>query len=187
MPPEIEIVPPQASWPADFVALKQAVMRAAPPGAYLHHIGSTAVPGLAAKDVIDLQLTVIDLAQVDDNALAAQEFRRIAGLVDHCPPGLDLPVGELTKKFYRGTGRRANLHVREGGRFNQRYALLCRDYLRAHPVAAGAYCLIKCRLAERAPNDQKAYYDIKDPVFDIIMDGANEWAQRIGWVEPERD
>ena len=162
-------------------------MRAAPPGSYLHHIGSTAVPGLAAKDTIDLQLTVPELASIDDDAFAAEGFEHIPGFSDHCPPGLNLPDSDLAKKFYRSTGRSANLHVRERGRFNQRYALLCRDYLRFHPVAAGAYCLIKQRLARRAPDDQEAYYEIKDPVCDLIMEGAGEWALRIGWTEPPGD
>lgn len=183
----IEIVPPLERWGADFIVLKTAVLRAAPAGAYLHHIGSTAVRGLAAKDIIDLQLTVPDLSSVDDAALAGAGFRLAPGVTDHRPTGLDLPASGLEKRFYRSTGRSAHLHVREQGRFNQRYALLCRDYLRAHPVAASSYSLIKQRLARRLPEDEDAYYEIKDPVFDIIMDGANEWAMRIGWAEPPGD
>ena len=188
MPPPIEIVAPQASWLRDFAALKGAILRAAPPGARVHHIGSTAVAGLAAKDVIDIQLTVADLADVDDGALAGQGFARVVALTeDHCPPGVSLPPHELRKRFYKSTGRAANLHVRETGRFNQRYALLCRDYLRAHKGAADAYAHIKRRLAARAPTDMEAYCAIKDPVFDIIMAGAEEWAVRVGWREPPAD
>lgn len=79
------------------------------------------------------------------------------------------------------------MHVRQKGRFNQRFALICRDFLRARPVAAAAYGLIKQRLAERFPADPDAYYDIKDPVFDIIVEGANAWAEVIGWSEPPGD
>ena len=187
MPTLIEIVPAQSTWPSDFETLKVAVLRAAPTGSRLHHIGSTAIPGLAAKDIIDIQLTVESLDSIDDGALATEGFKRILGLSDHCPPGMELDESELRKRFYSSGGRAANLHVREGGRFNQRYALLCRDYLRTHPVAAGAYALIKERLAKRAPMDPVAYYEIKDPVFDIIMAGANEWAERTGWREPHAD
>lgn len=101
--------------------------------------------------------------------------------------GLDLPERELKKRFYRSRGRAANVHVRERGRFNQRFALLCRDFLRAHPVAASAYALIKQRLAVRFPTDSDAYYEIKDPVFDIIIEGANAWARCTGWSEPPGD
>jgi GrpB-like predicted nucleotidyltransferase (UPF0157 family) len=183
----IEIIPWRPDWAAAFAALKGPVLGAAPPGARLHHIGSTAVPGLAAKDVIDLQLTVADLEALDDARFAAAGFQRVPGLGDHPPPGLDLAPAELAKRFYRGAGRPANLHVREAGRFNQRYALICRDYLCAHPVAAGAYGLIKQRLAARFVDDVEAYYDIKDPVFDLIVEGAEEWASRIGWIEPPGD
>lgn len=47
--------------------------------------------------------------------------------------------------------------------------------------------MIKQRLAQRFPDDVDFYCDIKDPVFDIIMDGANEWAKLIGWSEPPVD
>jgi len=167
--------------------LKRAIMQAVPAQAYLHHIGSTAVPGLAAKDIIDIQLTVNDLADIDDGAFEQAGFERRSVAVDHCPPGLELAESELRKALYRSTGRPANLHIRERGRFNQRYPLLCRDFLRAHPTAANAYALIKQRLAQRFPTDADFYYDIKDPVFDIIMDGANEWAKLIGWSEPPGD
>lgn len=183
----IEIEPSRPSWVDDFARLKQAIMRAAPAGAYLHHIGSTAVPGLAAKDIIDIQVTVDDLAQVDLAAFERVGFRHRPGLIDHCPPGLELAESELKKLFYKSTGRAANVHIREKGRFNQRFPLLCRDFLRDHPTAAGAYALIKQRLAQRFPTDQDAYYDIKDPVFDIIMEGAHEWAKVIGWSEPPGD
>lgn len=184
----ITIEPPSPAWPADFAALRQAVMRAAPPGAVIHHIGSTAVPGLVAKDVIDIQLTVDKLTNVNGAALEAQGFtERLGRQLDHLPPQLDLPEADLRKRFFRSTGRPANLHVREQGRFNQRFPLLCRDFLRAHPTAAGAYGLIKQQLAQRFANDMEAYYDIKDPVFDIIIDGANDWAKLVGWSLPPGD
>ena len=185
----IEIVPPNATWPDDFQALKARLVGAVPKGSVIHHIGSTAVPGLAAKDVIDIQVSVDSLDQVDPAAVVALGFkhREIAGTGDHCPPGMDLPDPELTKLFFKCTGRAANVHIREKGRFNQRYALLCRDFLRSHPVAAQAYGLVKHQLARHVGDDEDAYYDIKDPVFDIIVDGANEWALRVGWTQPPGD
>ncbi|MGO6971318.1 GrpB family protein [Rhizobium leguminosarum] len=183
----LEIEQPRQSWVEDFAILKRAIMRAAPAGAYLHHIGSTAVPGLPAKDIIDIQLTVENLAEVSENALEQEGFERRSTVADHCPPGLDLAESELQKALFRSKGRPANLHIRERGRFNQRYPLLCRDFLRAHPTAASAYAQIKQRLAQRFPMDADFYYDIKDPVFDIIMDGANEWAKLIDWLEPPGD
>lgn len=184
----IEIAEPRQSWVEDFSSVKAVVMRAVPAGAYMHHIGSTAVPGLPAKDTIDIQVTVDDLQNVDVTAFEREGFRRSSAAIDHCPAGVVLAEDELRKILFRSThGRPANIHVRERGRFNQRYPLLCRDFLRSHPTAAGAYGLIKQRLAARFPMDEDAYYDIKDPVFDIIMAGAYEWAKATGWAEPPAD
>jgi hypothetical protein len=88
---------------------------------------------------------------------------------------------------YNYSARPANLHVREAGRFNQRYPLLCRDYLRSHPMAAEAYGAIKRRLASFFPNDPDAYYAIKDPTLDLLMVGAEDWAISAGWSEPPSD
>ena len=187
MTAQIEIQPPRESWPADFQNLKAALQRSLPAGSYLHHIGSTAVAGLAAKDIIDIQITVHDLSQIDETAMRLEGFELRPITNDHCPPGVDLPDAELRKLFFKSLGRSANIHVREKGRFNQRYPLLCRDFLRAHPVAAGAYAQIKQRLAEHFPTDIDAYYQIKDPVFDIIMAGAYDWAELTGWKEPPAD
>ena len=91
---------------------------------------------------------------------------------------------ELQKRFFAGTRRRVHLHVRQRGRFNQRFSVLSRDFLRTHPCSAGAYAAIKQRLALLFPDNEDAYYDIKDPVFDIIMDAAEEWARRVAWSLP---
>jgi GrpB-like predicted nucleotidyltransferase (UPF0157 family) len=182
---EIVIHPPDASWSSEFLVLKSLLAQAVPDGAIIHHIGSTAVPNLAAKDVVDIQVSVERLDNIEPAALERVGFRQIRGLLsDHCPPGMQLPGAELAKLFFKGTSRPAHVHIREKGRFNQRYALICRDFLRTHAVAAEAYALLKARLAQRFPDDEDFYYDIKDPVFDIIVEGANEWAKRVGWAEP---
>jgi GrpB-like predicted nucleotidyltransferase (UPF0157 family) len=77
--------------------------------------------------------------------------------------------------------RRLNLHVRRAGSSNGRYALLFRDYLRAQPLASAAYGQVKMALAKHDPTDWDLYYDVKDPVCDIIMAGAEDWAATTGW------
>jgi hypothetical protein len=59
---------------------------------------------------------------------------------------------------------------------NQRYALLFRDYLRAHPRAADAYARLKRGPAQRLGDDLAAYTDIKDPACDLIVLAAEAWA-----------
>jgi GrpB-like predicted nucleotidyltransferase (UPF0157 family) len=190
--PRIEIVEPRASWAEEFTMMATELM-AVLDGlgvTAIDHIGSTAVPGLAAKDVIDIQVTV-PAAHVDGDAPALREQMVAAGYTwradiigDHTPPGAELAPIDLAKRFASaGPGTRPmNIHFRVGGRFNHRYALLCRDYLRTHPAAAAAYGQIKCNLARLFPDDAEAYYDVKDPVFDLIMAAAEEWAAASEWT-----
>jgi GrpB-like predicted nucleotidyltransferase (UPF0157 family) len=71
--------------------------------------------------------------------------------------------------------------VRLRGAANQRYALLFQDYLRVHPMGAAAYAQVKLALARYHADDIDAYYDIKDPVCDIIMAAAESWAAATQW------
>lgn len=186
-PIRIEIVPYNPEWPAEFrrvaVPLRAALGDLA---LRIDHIGSTAVPGLAAKDVIDVQVTATTLdAAAFAAALAPLDYRRWEDITqDHVPPGCDDPPEEWRKLYFqppRGQ-RRIHLHIRQVGRANQRYALLFRDYLRADPTAAGAYRQIKEALARLHPDDQEAYYDVKDPVCDLIIGAAERWAVATGYA-----
>jgi GrpB-like predicted nucleotidyltransferase (UPF0157 family) len=183
----IEIAPYNAAWPDEYRRLAERIRAVAPRGSSLHHIGSTAVPGLAAKDVIDLQLSVDSIEEMDVSAFAAAGFGLGRRLSDHAPPGVSLAQEQLAKLLFKGLGRAANLHVRQRHHFNQRYPLLCRDFLRATPEAARAYEAVKVALAARFPKDAGSYYAVKDPVFDIIMSGAELWAAKESWSEPPED
>lgn len=185
----IVIEPYRAAWPDEFRAIGAAIRGAVGDLALgVHHIGSTSVPGLAAKDVIDVQLTVADLNAPIRERLEAIGYRHRDGILDdHGPPGLDLPAFELRKRYYTRDDRKIHLHVRERGRYNQRYALLCRDYLRVSPMARDAYAEVKRQLARLFPEDVDSYYAVKDPVFDVLMAGAFVWADATGWKEPESD
>jgi len=185
----IEIVRYKPEWPGEFLALGAAIRGCLGDRAIaIHHIGSTSVPDLEAKDVIDIQLTVKDLFTFPLEQLLTVGFTGTGKLRDdHCPPGMTLDSRELTKYIYGYCGRRTHLHVREQSRFNQRYPLLCRDYLRAHPLAARAYGEIKRQLAGYFPENVDAYYDIKDPVFDVLMAGAEDWAVFTNWSVPPTD
>jgi len=177
--PLIVIVPYDPQWPDEFEALA-SVLRGALGDLALRidHIGSTSVPGLPAKDVIDIQVTV---RNVDDpaleTALAGIGYWDFSVREDHVPPGgSDDPQDWLKRLPETPPGqRRTHLHIREEGRANQRYPILFRDYLRAHPEAAEAYARIKKALARLHPHDMDAYYDVKDPVCDLIIQAAEAW------------
>lgn len=182
----IEIMQYNEQWSEEFQRIREPLREALGALALrIDHIGSTSVPGLAAKDVIDVQVTV---AELDAAAIAAAleplgYTLRTDITNDHLPPGRNDPQEEWQKLFFRAPEgqRRTNLHVRRTGRANQRYALLFRDYLRADPHVAKAYEQIKLALARLHPEDMEAYYDVKDPACDLIIAAAELWAAQTGY------
>ena len=180
----IEIVPHKPSWQTEFQQIA-AVLRQGLGDLALRidHIGSTSVPGLAAKDIIDLQITV---AALDERAIAAMQalgYTRYEGIRrDHRPPNVQGADAEWEKFLFNPPlgQRRTNTHMRVQGRANQRYPLLFRDYLRAHPATAEAYAELKRRLAQNLA-DPKTYPDVKDPAVDLIYFAAEDWARATNW------
>lgn len=179
-------------WPRQ-AALLAARLKAAAPDAVLavDHIGSTSVPGLDARDVIDLQLTVVDLETADRIApeLAAAGFPKWPGnwADDPKPPH---PHPELWQKRLHGNadpGRPVNLHVRAADSPGRRFALCFRDWLRDDPAALGEYLAEKRRVSARhAENSTTAGYAAsKERWFTAVAGPAMEaWAQRTAWVPP---
>jgi GrpB-like predicted nucleotidyltransferase (UPF0157 family) len=183
----IEIVPYDTRWPVEFQRIGAPLRTVLGALALrIDHIGSTAVPGLAAKDVIDVQVTVAEL----DPAVISATLTPLGYVLredvtgDHVPPGWNDLAVEWRKLYFREPRqqRRTNLHVRQANRANQRYALLFRDYLREDALAAAAYAQVKQALARLHPADQDADYDVKDPVCDIVMVAAKRWSDPIGYT-----
>jgi GrpB-like predicted nucleotidyltransferase (UPF0157 family) len=178
----VVIVDYDPSWPDQFEQLAAALRpRLGDAAVAIDHIGSTSVPGLAAKDIIDIQVTVASLADADRLGPAFQQAGYAATRYrsDHRPAGDSSDPALWEKRLWQsrpGARRRVNLHVRVAGWPNQRYALLFRDYLRTHPQAAAAYARLKRALAERLGDDLVAYTDLKDHACDLIVVAAEEWA-----------
>ena len=78
----IQILPANSDWPNRFALIKATL----PPQAVLRHIGSTAVPPLVAKDVIDIQITLPSLRDLDPSLLTEAGVTRRRPTTDHCPP-----------------------------------------------------------------------------------------------------
>ncbi len=154
----------------------------------IDHVGSTSVPGLAAKDLIDIQITVqqLEVADVWPDEILPGLLRRVGNLADHTPAGASSDPADWDKRYWSNS-RDVHVHVRPDGRPNQRYPLLFRDYLRADAVEAASYGAVKRALAAVAPDDWNAYYEVKDPVCDLILAGAEQWAARVGWSPPPSD
>lgn len=183
----LSIAPYNDRWPAEFQLLATALRASlADLAVRIDHIGSTSVPGLPAKDIIDLQITVAALEQAEPIIVAMRSagYTHRADITgDHHPPGIEIRPDDWRKLYFAPPPqqRPTHVHVRAAGCANQRYPLLFRDYLRAHPDAAGANADIKRQLAHHHPDDVDAYYDIKDPVCDIIVAAAEQWATSTNW------
>jgi GrpB-like predicted nucleotidyltransferase (UPF0157 family) len=174
-------------WPQDAATLIAALRgHLGVPARRIEHIGSTAIPGMDAKNVLDLQVSVTDLdaaARAFDEPLGALGFQPAVYARDHVPAGRAADPGQWAKIFW---SRRAhpcgdvNLHARVAGSANERLALLFRDWFRAHPEAIPAYASFKRSLAAVTP-DLDAYSDVKDPVVDLVIAVAETWAASAGW------
>lgn len=151
----------------------------------VEHIGSTSVPGLAAKDVIDLQLAVPSLAVADEvePALSAAGWVRMSDNNADSPKPFAPDAASWAKRFYGGTDPAVivHLHVRATGSAGWRVALLFRDWLRADAGARRDYEAEKRRVAAVTP-DALTYAGAKEPWFDETLPRAQAWAAATGWT-----
>jgi dephospho-CoA kinase len=178
------------AWRADALRLATRVS-AACGGRRVDHIGSTAIPGMPAKDVLDLQLTVDSLEQADGwtSALTAAGFPRPAGEWWDTPHPADDDPARWRKRFHANAdpGRGVNLHVRAGDRPNWRWSLLFRDWLIADRVAFAEYRDLKVAVARRYADDPTSlrYAEAKEPWFGFAHARAERWAAETGWRPAE--
>jgi GrpB-like predicted nucleotidyltransferase (UPF0157 family) len=182
------VVPYDPSWRERGAELAAAIRSGLGPLALrVEHIGSTSIPGMAAKPLFDLQVGVAGLdeaAEAFDEPLAALGFARRPWEHDHVPAGHDDPPERWAKRLWtRPAGPEpVNLHCRRAGSPNERLALLFRDWFRAHPAAIPAYARFKESLSAALHDDVEAYTDVKDPVVDLVIAVAEEWAAATGWT-----
>ncbi|MBL8077284.1 MAG: GrpB family protein [Anaerolineales bacterium] len=172
------------NWPVEFESIRTNLSLILGTLALrIDHIGSTSVPGLGAKDVIDIQITVRELSPGIIAKMVEAGYVQSEHTRDHVPLGEE-DDPRLWEKFLftepKGQ-RREHIHVRAEGKPNQKYPLLFRDYLRSHPKSSMSIELIKREIAKRHSDDVEAYYDIKDPVYDLIWDAALDWAKYTNW------
>jgi dephospho-CoA kinase len=192
-----ELVPADPRWAAQAERIKARIAVAAGSSAVrIDHIGSTAVPGFDAKDVIDIQVTV---ASLDDADALAEPLRRIGFprnaniTADNPKPaygiGGEADPALWTKRFHGSAdpGRTANIHIRVDGWPGQQFALVFRDWLIADADATAEYLEIKraADLAAKGRSDYQSaietYIGVKEPWFDRAYVRAWEWAERTGW------
>ena len=166
------------TWPTVFAELAERLRaKLGDVALRIDHIGSTAVPGLDAKPIIDVQISVASLEPV--GAFRPQ--------IEACGFAWRADNPELTKRYFRERPgmRRTHLHVRRAGSFSEQFALLFRDYLRTHPERCAEYADVKHRLAPLLVVDRHRYVEAKAPFVWETIHLADDWAQAVGW-EPGR-
>jgi dephospho-CoA kinase len=148
------------------------------------HIGSTAVPGLDAKDVIDVQVTVASLEVADElrDALSAAGYPRVDAVTSDTPHDDDVALWH--KRFHASAdpGRPTNVHLRVDGWPNQRFALLFRDWLTSDAQARAEYLALKRGVAAQRHGTTDAYAEAKEPWFAGAYPRAQAWAEATGWT-----
>jgi GrpB-like predicted nucleotidyltransferase (UPF0157 family) len=164
----VEIVDYDPGWPAAFALEKAQLLSALSPMAIqVFHIGSTAVPGLAAKPIIDLMIEVPDLAELD----ARTPELLALGYVAKGENGI---AGR--RYFHKGGVQRSHhLHAYRSGDANLIRQLAFRDYLRHHAELAAAYARLKRGLAATFRNDTMAYQRGKEDFLQKHVQDALAW------------
>lgn len=145
----------------------------------IDHIGSTSIRGLAAKPIIDIQVSVADLEPI---ASLVERMAFIGYVWRSSNP-------ELTKRYFRERpgDERTHIHVRRFGSWHEQWALLFRDYMSGHIEEHSPYVELKRALAARYHDNRAAYTEGKSDHFWGVIRRADIWASRIGWSPGRSD
>ena len=159
----VRMVPHDPNWRQEFRQEAGRISAAAGSNAVaVHHVGSTAIPGIYAKPVIDLLLVIQDLAALDEKQLEMEALGYEARG----------EYGIAGRRFFRRDDKHGDrthqVHAFEDGSPQIARHLAFRDYMIAHPETAQEYSDLKRELVAQHPNDIEAY-----------MDGKNEFIQEV--------
>lgn len=190
------LVPPDPAWPDQAQRIVNRLKTACGHRALrVDHIGSTAVPGFAAKNVIDVQVTVESLDVADElvEPLLAAGYPRLEHITQDTPKAdarstvqrydhSDDPA-LWHKRIHASAdpGRPTNVHIRVDGRPNQQFALLFVGWLKANPDARADYLELKRSADSIGGGDILRYVTAKEPWLLDAYRRAWEWADTTGW------
>jgi GrpB-like predicted nucleotidyltransferase (UPF0157 family) len=171
----VDVVLPDPAWRSQFEAeagaiapILQDTLKA------IHHIGSTSIPGIYAKPIIDILVEVASLAAVDAQTLGFQALGYTA-MGEFGIPG---------RRYFRKDNsegiRTHHIHIFESGSKQITRHLDFRDYLTAHPDEAQQYSDLKRKLAQQYSQDIEGYMDGKDGFIQAIDRKAAQWRNAQG-------
>lgn len=166
--------PHDATWSAAFdEAAAQLAQRLSGIVVALHHVGSTAIPGIAAKPVIDILAVVTDLEALDQraDALVAIGYEALGEF--------GIPQRRYFRRNTPAGVRIHQVHAFARGHEQIERMLLFRDYLRATPTVAQEYEALKYRLAAQCGDDVERYAESKTGFVEAVLGQARAWATDI--------
>ena len=171
----VVVVPYDEAWPSLYEEERARIERVIGPWVEeIEHVGSTAVPGLAAKPVIDIMVGVRSLK---DSPILVE---RLVGIGYEYVPDFErvLPFRRYLRKIREGR-RTHQIHLveRSNAEWWDRH-LLFRDYLRVHPEVAEEYAHLKYELSSRFGEDREAYTDAKTEFISEVVRRAQENERR---------
>ncbi|MFQ4144833.1 GrpB family protein [Chlorogloeopsis sp. ULAP02] len=172
----VEVVPYNQNWQEVFATeSKQIALAFSENVVAVHHIGSTAIPQIHAKPIIDILVEVKDITKVDEHNSAIEALGyEVMG-----------EYGILGRRYFRKHNqagiRTHHIHAFEVGSVQIERHLTFRDYMIAHPEDAQKYSDLKCELAKKYPDNIESYMDGKDGFITQMDIKAAQWrALQIG-------
>jgi len=170
---KVEVVPHNPKWHDAFEAESKRIAQALGDNiATIHHIGSTAIPTIHAKPIIDFLVEVKDINKVDEQSNSLEKLGYEA-MGEFGIPG---------RRYFRKNNadgiRTYQIHTFAAGSSEIERHLAFRDYMNTHPEDAQKYSNLKQELAEKYADDYERYMDGKDAFIKEMEKRALQW-----WVE----
>lgn len=163
---QLRLVPYEPNWPLLFLAEKERILASL--GNHIldvQHIGSTSIPGMPAKPILDIGVAVANF----------EEARCCIPLLKQFGYQYKGENGILRRHYFiKGEPRTHHLHMLEIESEEWKNHLLFRDYLRTNPASAQAYASLKQTLAMRFAADREAYQTGKDSFIQAVLHQANK-------------
>lgn len=170
--PKVEVLPYHEGWSDDFESVRRELDRALGPAVKaIHHIGSTSVPLLSAKPVIDTLVETPSLTMIDDSS----------GMLEALGYEARGEYGIPGRRYFsrpKGKGPKVHVHAFASGSSHLERHLRFRDFLRRHPDEAAEYSAVKQDLAARFANDPRSYQEGKAEIIRDIEVRALAFATR---------
>ncbi|MBF2028290.1 MAG: GrpB family protein [Oscillatoriales cyanobacterium C42_A2020_001] len=167
---KVEVISPDPAWQEEFQKESQQLAWAMGENIVaIHHIGSTAIPGIYAKPVIDFLIEVKSIVKTDEQngAMTTIGYEAMGEF--------GLPGRRYFRKKLSPEIRTHNVHTYEVGSPEITRHLAFRDYMIAHPDDAQQYSELKRQLAKQYPHDIEGYMDGKDEFVKMMQKKAMIW------------